>query len=50
MDQGLMAHTCNSRMWEAKAGGLRVQGHPGLQSNTLSQKKNKNIQKEHMRF
>jgi hypothetical protein len=41
---GLVAHACNSSIWEAEAGGLKVQGQPGLHSKSLSQqiKINKN--------
>jgi hypothetical protein len=31
--------TCNPSTKEAKVGGLRIQGQPGLHSKTLSQKK-----------
>jgi hypothetical protein len=34
----MAAHTCIPSIWEAKAGGLWVQGQPGLQSKTLSNK------------
>jgi hypothetical protein len=31
----------NSSTWEAEAGGLQVQGQPGLYNETLSQNNNK---------
>jgi hypothetical protein len=34
----MVTNACNSSTQEAKAGGLRVQGQPGLHSETLSQK------------
>jgi hypothetical protein len=33
---------CNPSTWEAEAGRSGVQGQPGLQSETLSQKKKRN--------
>jgi hypothetical protein len=30
MKPGMVAHTCNSNTWEAKAGGWRTPGQPGL--------------------
>jgi hypothetical protein len=30
---------CNSRIWEAEAGGLYILGQRGLQSEALSKKK-----------
>lgn len=39
---GLLAHICNSNVWEAEARGLsRSCSQPGLQTKTLSQKTNK---------
>jgi hypothetical protein len=32
------AHTCNPRIWETEAEGLRVQGQPGPHSKTLFQR------------
>lgn len=32
---------CNPSTWETEVGGSRVQGHPGLNSETLSQQKEK---------
>jgi hypothetical protein len=37
----MVAHGCNTSTQEAEAGESRVQGHPGLYSKTLSQKKKK---------
>lgn len=34
----IVAHTCSSSAWEADARGSRVQGHPGLFSETMFQK------------
>jgi hypothetical protein len=34
---GVVVHDCNHSTWEAEV-GLRVQGQPGLHSETLSQK------------
>jgi hypothetical protein len=36
-----VAHTCNPSTWEAKAGGLRVQGQSEQHSKMLSQGKKK---------
>jgi hypothetical protein len=36
---GMMVVTTNPSTWEAKAGGWRVQGQPGLHNKILSQKK-----------
>jgi hypothetical protein len=33
-----MVYVCNPSTQEAEAGGLRVPGQPGLQSETLAQK------------
>jgi hypothetical protein len=33
---GLVAHTCTPSMPKAKAGGLQVQGHPGLKEKKKS--------------
>jgi hypothetical protein len=38
---GVVVHSCNPSTWEAKAGGLRVPGQPGLQNDSLSLKKKK---------
>jgi hypothetical protein len=38
----VMVQVCNPSTREAKAGGLQVQGQPGLYSETLSQKLNNN--------
>jgi hypothetical protein len=35
----MVAHTSNPSTGEAEAGGLRVQGQPGLHIETLSQNK-----------
>jgi hypothetical protein len=40
-----MVHASSPSTWETEAGGLRVQGQPGLHSDTLSQGKTYN-QKE----
>jgi hypothetical protein len=34
----VVLHTCNSSTWEVEAGGLTVQGQPGLHNEILSQK------------
>jgi hypothetical protein len=39
----MVLHTYNPSTWEAEAGRLRVQGQPGLHSETLSLKKKKNL-------
>jgi hypothetical protein len=37
----MVTHTCNPGTWEAKAGGLQVQGQSGLHRKILSQNKTK---------
>jgi hypothetical protein len=41
-------HTCNACIQEVEAGGMQIQGHPGLHSKTLSQikKRRKEGQRE----
>jgi hypothetical protein len=36
---GMVVYAYNSSNWETEAGKLRVKGQPGLQSQTLSQKR-----------
>jgi hypothetical protein len=43
---GVVAHTCNHSAQEAEARGSKVQGHPGLHNETLSQKKKKKKKKK----
>jgi hypothetical protein len=37
----MVVHACNFSTQEAEAGGLQVQGQPGLYGKTLSQEKKK---------
>ena len=37
----LVVHACNPSTWEAEAGGLRVQGRPGLCGETPAKNKEK---------
>jgi hypothetical protein len=38
-----VAHTCNPSTQETEAGGLQVQGHLGIDTSILSQKKKRKI-------
>jgi hypothetical protein len=39
LDPHMVAHAYNPSTWESEAGGWKVQGQPGLQSETLFKKK-----------
>jgi hypothetical protein len=42
----MMVHAYNHSTQKAETGGSRVQGHPGLYNETLTQIKIQNLQKE----
>jgi hypothetical protein len=39
--QDMVVHSCNPSTWEVEAGGLQIQCHPEMHSDTLFQKQSK---------